>query len=260
MRHLSVDLPPMDNAEIIREAVSQVSELRAQQAANPPLKAAVQAVKSFQSRRFAGTYADLLAGGSFQAAARFFLDELYCDKDFTERDSQFGRIAGALQAVFPQQVVGTAVSLAQLHARTEELDHAMADHWCSHASASSATLSEAARYRLAWQAVGQRDQREGQLTAVQDLGRELARLTRLPGLRMMLKMMRRPAQLAGLASLQAFLESGFDTFAEMSKRQKASEVFLAIVAERETALLALLFDGDPVACETQLTRTLGLAR
>ena len=91
----------MDSAQIIRNAVLRVTALRELQAADPALAARVQAVKTFQARRFAGTYADLLAGGSFQAAARFFLQELYCDKDFSERDAQFSRIAGALQAVFP---------------------------------------------------------------------------------------------------------------------------------------------------------------
>ena len=41
--------------------------------ANPALGAAVGAVKRVQSRRFAGSYADLLAGGPYAAAARFFL-------------------------------------------------------------------------------------------------------------------------------------------------------------------------------------------
>ena len=37
-------------------------------------------------------------------------------RDYTDRDQQFGRIAGTLQTVFPQPVVNTAVALAVLYA------------------------------------------------------------------------------------------------------------------------------------------------
>ena len=81
-----------------------------------------------------------------------------------------------------------------------------------------------------------------------------------PGLRLMLKMMRAPAAAAGLASLQGFLEAGFDTFGAMARKKGDAESFLHTVAQREAALITMLFDAQPVACETELQRTLGLAR
>jgi len=116
----------MEAANRIRAAVGRISALRAQQLAEPALRAAVARIKALQARRFSGTYADVLAPGPYAAAARFFLEELYSDKDFSQRDAQFARIAGAIERLFPAQVAETAVSLAQLHAVTEELDHAMA--------------------------------------------------------------------------------------------------------------------------------------
>ena len=77
---------------------------------------------------------------------------------------------------------------------------------------------------------------------------------------MMLKMMRGPAAAAGLGSLQRFLESGFDTFAAMAKSSGGAEDFLNTIEARESALIRMLFDGDLVACETELARTLGQAR
>jgi hypothetical protein len=115
----------MEAAQIIRDAVARVSNLRRDCALDPTLAASVYAVKAFQARRFAGTYSDLLASDTYRHAARFFLVELYSDKDYSDRDAQFGRIAGGLQTLFTKQVVATAVSLAQLHLLTEELDHAM---------------------------------------------------------------------------------------------------------------------------------------
>ena len=246
----------MEAARNIRNAVEHVSQLRQALEDHPDLGAAVGQVKRVQSQRFAGTYADLLAGGSHAAPARFFMTELYSDKDYAERDAQFSRIAGAIEKFFPAQVVETAVALAQLHALTEELDQAMALAWLAQEGDDD---SDARRYALAWREVGRRQDRESQLTVVLRIGQEMARLTRTTGLRVMLRMMRGPASAAGLGSLQRFLESGFDTFAAMAKRRGAAEEFLAIIERRESALLAMLFDSPLVACETELGRTLGQA-
>lgn len=244
----------MEAAQQIRDAVDQISRLRQSCAGDSALRDAVTRVKSIQSRRFAGTYTDLLSGGPFAAAARFFLEELYSDRDFAERDAQFARIAGAVQRLFPHQVSATAVALAQLHLLTEQLDHAMGLAFMKIVG------NDAGRYVEAWRIVGQREQREAQLRVVMEIGREMIRLTRTPGLRLMLRMMRAPASAAGLASLQSFLEAGFDTFGAMARERGRAEEFLEIVSHRESALMVMLFEAPTVACETELQRTLGLAR
>lgn len=244
----------MNTAETIRQAVGEVEQLRQESRSRPEIDTAVSAVKRLQARRFAGTYADLMASGPYAAAARFFLDELYSDRDYAARDAQFARIAGAVERLFPRDVAETAAALAQLHALTESLDHAMAR------SAPEASFDDVATYVRAWRSVGQRAQREQQLRRVVGIGAEMIRLTRLPGLRMMLKMMRGPASRAGLGELQRFLEAGFDTFAAIGKSRAGAETFLQTIREREQHLLELLFDGDVVACETELARILGQAR
>jgi hypothetical protein len=245
----------MEAAQKIRKAVAAVSLLRQTVDASPPLQAALIRVKRVQSHRFAGTYADLLTVGPYMAAARFFLDELYSDKDYAERDGQFARIAGAIEKLFPAQVADTAVALAQLHALTEELDQAMAVAWLAQGEGD---LTKSQRYVRAWREVDRRADRESQLTVVLGIGREIARFTRTPGLRLMLKMMRGPAIAAGLGSLQRFLENGFDTFAAMA-RGDGADGFLTTIEARESRLIAMLFDADLVACETELARTLGQA-
>jgi hypothetical protein len=241
-------------SHVIRSAVARVGELREAQAARKGLRDAVLDVKALQARRFAGTYKDILVGGPYSAAATFFLTELYSARDFAERDAQFARIAGAIERFFPSAVVQTAVNLAKLHALTESLDHQMGVAL----SDSDCARPEAARYIDAWRAVGRRNEREAQLADVLDIGKEMARLTRTPGLRTMLRMMRGPAHAAGLKSLQSFLEAGFDTFASIA-RADGARGFLRIVEERESQLIADLFDLPGVACETQLAQTLGQA-
>jgi hypothetical protein len=244
----------MNTAERIRLAVAEVGRLRQESRAKPSAADAVIAVKRFQARRFAGTYADLLASGSYAAAARFFLEELYGDRDFAERDAQFARIAGAVEKLFPRDVAETAAALAELHALTESLDHAMAD--AGGEDASSGPLG----YIAAWRKVGRRADREKQLERTLAIGAEMARVVRLPGLRLMLKMMRAPATAAGLGSLQGFLESGFDTFSRMAKGAGGAQGFLDTIRDREQRLLQMLFEADLVTCETELARTLGQAR
>jgi hypothetical protein len=241
----------MNAKTIIRSAVDRVGQLRQRATQRPGLAEAVSEIKHIQARRFQGTYADLLQTPQYQPAALFFLNELYSDKDYTQRDAQFSRIAGALERIFPEQVIHTAVSLAQLHALTEELDFSMAEQWLSHRAG-----TDAARYVAAWRIVARRSDRQLQLTSTLEVGAELDRLTRKHGLRTMLRMMRRPANMAGLAALQQFLESGFDTFATMGKQEGAVSNFLALVNTRESLLIEALFDASTNYCEAEIDQLL----
>ncbi len=240
----------MDAAQTIRNAVAQVSALRLEALGNPALAAGIATVKRFQAARFTQTYADVLRAGPYQGAARFFVDELYSGRDFTQRDAQFSRIAGALQTFFPKNVVATAVALAQLHALTEEIDHEMGRAWMGKDPVGAG--DETKRYMQVWCAVGRPKDRQRQLTNVLEVGRELDRLTRMPGLRFTLRMMRAPAHAAGLSSLQSFLETGFDTFAAMSGKGTGARDFLALIQTRESALIESLFSGDLAAVKASI--------
>lgn len=243
----------MDAAQTIRDSVANVAQLRQEAHSKPQLHAAMLRIKSFQARRFAAGYADLLNSPDYGGATRFFLQDLYSDKDYSQRDAQFARIAGKLQLLFPKQVVATAVELARLHLLTEEMDRRMADAWQLLPESYGDDIT---RYIGCWKTVGRFDARDNQLRMVMDIGRELDRLTRIRGLRTMLRLMRKPATAAGMGALQNFLENGFDTFAEMagstSERVTHSHFFLDTIRQREGALIALLSQGDHAACEAGL--------
>jgi hypothetical protein len=236
-------------ASTILEHLRQVAHERRQRAHDPALDARVRLVKDYQHRRFAKTYADLLAQPRYAKAARFFLDELYGPHDFTERDAQFARIVPGLVRLFPHDIVVTVRSLAELHSLSERLDTTMAR-----------TLPDgeptAAAYLRAWQATGEPAQRQRQIDLMLEIGRALDRYTRNPLLRHTLRLMRGPAHAMGLGALQSFLESGFDTFREM----RGAAEFLHTVASRERQLANDLFaaalpageDGPAPACLGQL--------
>lgn len=235
------------SASRIHNALQSVAQLRHQYAADPALSVAVKAIKRFQAGRFQATYADLLNSPRYKTATRFFLYELYGDKDYAERDQQFARIASTISKLFPQAVVNTAAALAEVHSLTESLDHLMAQQWP--VSDKGGTWGDkCAHYIRCWRQVGDTAARHKQLDVVLLLGEELNLLTRKPGLRTLLRMMRGPATAAGLSSLQGFLEAGFDAFAGMH----GTDDFLTTLRLRETTLIRALFDDELVACETKL--------
>lgn len=224
------------DAHAILDELGRVDAERARREASPVLALHVHAIKAYQQRRFSHTYADLLASERYSSAARFFLDELYGPRDFTQRDAQFARVVPALVRLFPQDIVDVVGTLARLHALSEQLDTAMAGHLIG-------ADVDAARYRAAWQATGEAVERARQIELTLEVGTALDRLVRQPLLRHSLRMMRGPARLAGLADLQAFLERGFDTFRAM----RGAEQFLDWVGQRERALVAALFGPDTSA-------------
>jgi hypothetical protein len=241
----------MQASEEIRDALTRVAALRQQASGHTALAKSLQTIKQLQAQRFAATYADLLADPVFAPSARFFLEELYSAQDYSDRDAQFARVAVAIERTFPDAVVATVLSLAQLHRQTEELDMAMAQQWRTEKNSTQARL-----YLGSWRKVDQRSLRQWQLNTVLEIGQTLGRLTRKPGLRTMLKVMRRPAKLAGLESLQHFLESGFDHFAGMARKPEAIAAFLGTIRTRETTWINQLFDADPARCEAELSHLL----
>lgn len=218
-------------AEAIIELLQQVARERRRRSASPRLEGAVAAVKRYQQQRFMHTYADLLGSPRYREATRFFLDELYGPRDFSQRDAQFLRVVPTLVRLFPSSIVDTVETLARLHALSEALDTEMGLHVGSEPLTS--TL-----YVCAWQATARRSDRLLQIDLTLAVGSALDRYTRQPLLRQSLKMMRGPAKAAGLAELQRFLESGFDTFRQM----RGASDFLTIVRSRELALADALFE------------------
>ena len=216
-----------------------VEQLRLARQSHPELAQRTLLLKRWQAARFAHTYTDVLTDPNMGPAAKFFLTELYSDKEYSQRDAQFARIAGTLERMFPQAVIHTATFLAQLHALSETLDANMARVWLHHAQHLPQALDETT-YRRLWQALmpaaGYEPGRQAQIQAAQELGKQLQRHTRLPGLRLMLRMMRAPATAAGLHQLQQFLECGFDTFAQLGRANKV-ELFLRTIDQREHAWL-----------------------
>ncbi len=228
-------------------SLQAVAAQRALRKREPDLGTYVKALKAYQHARFMQTYADMLAHPRYGGAALFFLEDLYGPGDFTSRDDQFARIVPGLVRMFPRDIVSTVQSLGQLHALSEELDTAMARALLGMvgtkciSSDAGATL-DGMLYSRCWRSVDAPAERERQIALMLAVGEALEGYTRNTLLRTSLRLMRGPAQAAGLGTLQAFLERGFDTFRAM----RGAREFLNVIATRERALAASLFSGAEV--------------
>jgi hypothetical protein len=200
--------------------------------ATPPARLAE--LKRWQAQRLQRTYADYSAQPRYRAATSFFIDDLYGAKDFGSRDQAMLRILPVMSRMLPESAVETAALAIELEALSEELDQRLA------AVLPGGALTDEG-YPAAYRASATRKERERQVELIEASGRRLDELVRRPMVGQMLKMMRRPARLAGLADLQDFLERGYAAFRDM----KGADEFLAIVKTRETRILNALFSTSP---------------
>ncbi len=185
-------------------------------------------VKQFQANRLEQTYSDLLIDPTYRAPARFFLNDLYGDKDFSQRDAELQRVIPALQRFLPDSALSTIADAVELDSLSELLDRALAQH-VQHESDCSFNL-----YRNAYQKVEQEfpNHRERQMALVQDIGKSLNGLVRKPLLGGLIKSMGPIAHAAGLSSMHDFLTRGFSVFKTMGDAQP----FLRIIQNREVAI------------------------
>jgi hypothetical protein len=220
-------------AASILEQLGIVDAERRRRSATPGLNAKVATLKEYQQLRFSHTYADLLETARYGAASRFFLDELYGPSDFTRRDAEFARVVPGLVRLFPNEIVETVATLAELHALSESLDTAMATQL-------EAAQMTARSYVHAWQCTGRAPDRDHQIALTLTIADRLDVFTRKRLIRNSLRLMRGPARIAGLAELHQVLENGFDAFRAMDGAQE----FIAMIDSREHALASALFSAD----------------
>lgn len=233
---------PNDTAALAASLRETMAQLVSARGAEPDIAAAKKAVRAFQNRRFARTYADLAREPRYQDAIGFFLHELYGDTDMTARDADVVRVLPVMTRLLPAIAMQTIRDALAFEALSEELDSEVARHL-------RGRPVDAESYAQAFVACGTRELREKQLAYVEEIGRAMDRLTRWPMISTTLKLMRAPARAASLQTLQEFLESGYNAFAKM----KGAEVFLSTIKRRESAIVERLYAAHPKPFELEET-------
>lgn len=225
----------VDHGQRLRQAAAEVARLRASIGADAQLCAWTHAVKSWQAHRLARTHADLLAEPRHGPAARFFLQDLYGAKDFSQRDAELARLVPMLVRLLPEAALATIADAIEMDALSERLDLALAREL----SEEDVSRIDAARYADAYRRAGSRAEREHQLALIESIGQSLDRLVRRPMIGRLLKTMAKPAQLAGLSEMQDFLVRGFESFRTIG----GAFGFLEAIEARERAILQALYAG-----------------
>jgi hypothetical protein len=230
-----------DKEDVVQRLHHQLdlsAELQGSAKANPDVEAARERLRAWQAVRLARTHADLLASPRMGPAATFFLTDLYGSTDLSKLAADVKRIVPVMTKFLPVAALETVADAIELQALSEELDIAMVK-----ALGSRIRNLDATAYGHAYRKVNRRGDRERQIALIRDVGQALGRLINQPLVTSALGLMRKPAQLAGLGELQAFLERGHDAFRKMGDTKK----FLGLIVSRERKLLKALFAGDDSA-------------
>ena len=222
------------------DRLKQLEALRGHEAltdaSDATFHARVKSVKAWQQQRLRRSYADLAADARYARAVAFFLDELYGIRDSAIRDRDLIRMYPTMKRVLPKFAFDTVDRALELDVLAEEFDQAIARQL----DGAALTLTDAT-YANAFRAVDRRADRLRQVELMREVGKGLDRVVNKPLIYTTLKMLRRPAAMAGLGEIQRFLEAGFSAFRHMN----GADYFLETIAERETILIERLFDKHP---------------
>ncbi len=206
-------------------------------------------LRAWQAARLERAFADFLADPRMRPAARFFLSDLYGDKDFSARDRDAARILPAMARLLPASLLEAAAEAIELAVLSHAFDLAMADALARRPRPTAAiTLAD---YGDAYRAVGCPRLRRHQIGLILRVGHTLDAAVKKHGVHRLLRAARVPAKLAGVSELQAFLERGFTAFEALG----GAEAFLGAIGEREFEASRRLFAGDPDPFGESLSRT-----
>jgi hypothetical protein len=209
--------------------------LRARRAEDDHSAAQRTHLRAWQAKRLAWTHADLLKSPDFHDGAEFFLTDLYGPKDLTAGIDQVRHFVPAMVKVLPAAALEAIADAIELEALSEDLDADVVT-----ALGPGTKQISAASYARAYRKVGRRPDRERQIDLISHLGGLLNSLARQILIGVALRMLHKPAELAGFGGLYGFIERGYAAFRKMRDGGK----FMTIVADREMQVSNSIFAGD----------------
>lgn len=192
-----------------------------------------RSLREWQSRRLAETHADLLASPEYGPAAQFFLSDIYGAKDFSRRDADLTALYEFLSRILPAPALRVLKNAVELNDLTHQLDDALLDDLEAMGVTDRITTEQ---YEVAYRQ-GDYDARVRQIDMIVEIGRDLARLSRLPFIGPTVRAAGVPARRLGWGELHDFLERGYNAWKNMRK----PEPFLNAIETREKAILNRIF-------------------
>ena len=192
--------------------------------------------RAWQAQRLAATYDDLLHSKRYGPACHFFLDDIYGPQDFTQRDHDIVRIHDFMLRFLPASVLGSLTKAIELNSLTLELDGQLLRVLVDDLAVTDSITPQ--QYAEGYRICDNYDVRMRQIEMIGEVGRGIARLTRIPFLGVTLRLTRGPAQRGGWDEMQGFLERGFSAFKQMGRK---SNYFLDTLEQREIRILDQLY-------------------
>jgi hypothetical protein len=195
-------------------------------------------LEQWQKRRLANTYRDLVASKRHRAATEFFTTDLYAPADLDQRDDDVRRMYPMMLRLLPESAIDTVATAIELQALTLELDLELVRAKNAENDADSDWTEPI--YACAYRRCDNFESRERQIGLIIQVGKDLDHLVCNPLIRGALRVARGPAALAGISTLQRFLERGFAAFRAM----RGADHFLRTIETRERAVLEAIFSGS----------------
>lgn len=192
-------------------------------------------LRDWQCKRLLATHDELWQEERFKPAMTFFINELYGPKDFSKRDEDIARVVPKMEKWLPAEALESLEVAIHLNSLSQDLDVALLNNL-------NDGPIDSANYAQAYKASNNPKERAMQIDYIENLGLDLARVVKIPGISMILVVARKPAQMAGLSELQEFLEAGFGAFKQLGK----VEDFIVPIVSEERNVMTGLFKGDPV--------------
>lgn len=205
-------------------------------------------LQRWQAARLERGFVDFLAEPLTAPAARFFLDDLYGDRDVAARDRDVERVLPLMRKLLPSHLIETAADAIELAWLSHAFDlRLVAVLERERSTSRNKTLDERA-YAAAYREVGKPRLRAHQIELVLRVGKTLDHAVHKPWIPRLLRASRLPAKLAGLGELQRFLERGFAAFQAL---HGGADEFLGEIARREREVSRRLLSGHPKPFEVR---------
>ncbi|HOV95884.1 MAG TPA: hypothetical protein PK789_03780 [Thermomonas sp.] len=199
----------------------------------------LQPLQRWQAQRLEHSFAGFLQDPRRRAAAKFFLTDVYGDRDFSQRDADIANVLPKMQRLLPASLLATMADGIELAALSHAFDLHMAGALQDIAMPDAGRILDVQMYAQAYRRVGHRRLRTHQIRLIGEVGHGLAAALRVPGVSTLLRVSRLPARSAGLGELQSFLERGFAAFTQLGD----AAAFLADIQQSETRVMQRLFAG-----------------
>lgn len=212
-------------------------EAKHEQVESAGLSPQLARLREFQCTRIAQTYSDFTAQPQYAPVMRFFLEDLYGARDYTQRDYDAARAHNFLKKFVPAEMlklVTDAIELTQLsHTLDEQLLRVLTTELNFHGTLTPELYAEA--YRRCNNAA----ERERQIELLAGVMRDAATAAHFPLTGVGLRMAKGPMHAAGWQEMYAFLERGQQAFSKVKQPKK----FLEAIEERETEIMERIARG-----------------